>query len=206
MTGTIAHTPHTRHTPRSRRIVLQRGVRAGLALALPMPLLAGFSAPAADYPPSSEDMQGFAPADPPFPAPDVAFYDVAGASVTFAAFRGQALLVNFWATWCAPCIREMPGLERLSLARGGNDFQLLAMSQDRQGAAVAEPFLRDRLGLDHITLTLDPKVVLGRALGVTVLPSSFLIDRAGTVRGLLRGPAEWDSPGALELIDWLIRV
>lgn len=110
------------------------------------------------------------------------------------------LLVNFWATWCAPCIKEMPSLARLDRALKDEPFRLLAVSQDRGGKDVAEPFIRERLKLPDLQIFYDPKLKLGRSLGVRGLPSTYLIDARGHLVGGLTGPAEWDSEDALALI------
>lgn len=160
---------------------------------------------AADYPPTDGEMQGFVLADPRRPAADVPFLDGAGNVRHFTDFKGQVLLVNFWATWCAPCIREMPSLAALNKRLGGVDFQLLAVSQDRGGKKVAEPFVRGRLGLADLPIYYDPKAKLGRAMGVDRLPMTFLIDRRGRTVGAKAGYADWDTPEAERLIRHLLR-
>src|SRR3546814_2900874 len=82
------------------------------------------------------------------PSPSVPFQTLDGAATAFADFRGQVLLVNFWATWCVPCVQEMPALERLHLALADGGLAVLAISQDRGGEAVVDPFLA-RLDLQH---------------------------------------------------------
>src|SRR3546814_4858183 len=89
--------------------------------------------------------------DPPVPAPSVPFQTLDGAATAFADFRGQVLLVNFWATWCVPCVQEMPALERLHLALADGGLAVLAISQDRGGEAVVDPFLA-RLDLQHLPI------------------------------------------------------
>jgi len=125
--------------------------------------------------------------DPPVPAPPDAVTDLAGRPVRLADFAGRVVLVNFWATWCAPCIREMPALDRLQAALGD------------AGTAFAS-----ELGLKHLALYLDPTSTLARAFGLSGLPTSFLIDAAGRVVGGLQGEAEWDSPEAQALIRYYL--
>jgi thiol-disulfide isomerase/thioredoxin len=152
-------------------------------------------------PPPLEGMfkDNFTLLESPVPAPQTGFFDRSGAPVTLAAFRGQVVLLNFWATWCAPCIREMPALDRLQADLGDQGLTVLAVSQDRDGAKVVGPFL-DRLKLDNLAIYLDPAGKLGRDTGLRGLPTTLLIDRRGQLVGGLQGPAEWDSPEAALLI------
>ncbi len=151
---------------------------------------------AAPTAPAQPALGQFIAADAPRPAPDAAFTDLAGKRVTLADFRGRFVLVNLWATWCAPCIREMPALDRLAAAMGGADFSILLVSQDRGGAAKVDPFF-EKLGLTKLSTYLDPEGALGRAFGVRGLPTSVLIGRDGEELGRIEGAADWDG-AALE--------
>ena len=142
----------------------------------------------------------FTPIDPPRPAPDVAFEDGDGRRLTLADFRGRVVLLNFWATWCGPCVVEMPSLDRLQARLGGADFTVVALAQDRDGAAVVEPFY-ERLGLAGLGVYLDPRGQVARVFGVQGLPTTLVLDRQGRAVGALEGPAEWDSPEAVALIE-----
>ncbi len=170
---------------------------AGLAAAIALAATLGFGS-ADERPEPRGAVQHFTYTEPSRPVPEVAFVDQAGAAVSLSDFRGGVVLVNFWATWCAPCIREMPALDRLQAALGGDRFTVLLVSIDRDGAKVA-PFL-ERLGLTRLSTHLDPKRKLSRALAVAGLPTSILIDRTGREVGRVQGPAEWDTPEAHELI------
>jgi thiol-disulfide isomerase/thioredoxin len=141
--------------------------------------------------------------DPPVPAPSVGFAALEGDKVTLADFRGKVVLVNFWATWCAPCVREMPDLESLHLKFAEEGFAVLAVSEDRGAAPVVEPFLGE-LGLRHLPVFLDPKGSLARAFEVPGLPTSYLIDRRGRVVARLVGPAAWDSLEAEDFIRYYL--
>jgi thiol-disulfide isomerase/thioredoxin len=144
-------------------------------------------------------MQQFSFTDPPRPVPQKPFLAGDGSEVTLQDFKGHVLLVNFWATWCAPCVRELPSLDNLQRRLAGEGLLVLAVSQDRGGAKVAAPFLK-KLGVDHVGLFLDPKMTLGRAFGVRALPWTILIDRNGRMVGQLAGYAEWDSDEAVALV------
>ncbi|MCH8036380.1 MAG: TlpA family protein disulfide reductase [Proteobacteria bacterium] len=118
--------------------------------------------------------------------------------------KGRVVLLNFWATWCAPCIREMPSLDRLQAALEDRGLAVLAVSIDRGGTEVIRPFA-ERLGLERLGLYHDAKGALFRAFGVTGLPTTFLIDRRGRIVGAYPGPAEWDEPEARALIEHYLR-
>ena len=133
----------------------------------------------------------FVPASPPRPAPQVSFTDAAGASANLSDFAGKPVLLNLWATWCAPCRREMPSLERLQ-ARLGDKITVLAISEDIGGNKAVAPFIA-KFGLKAVKTYLDPKSTLTQAFNVDGLPTSFLIDRRGRVIGRVEGEAEWDS-------------
>ena len=119
--------------------------------------------------------------------------------------KGKLLLINFWATWCAPCILEMPSLVTLQKKRGGNDFTVLALSQDFQEWKAINPFL-EKYKLDGLPIYVDRKSTTGIKLKVIGLPTSVLISPAGKVLGYRKGVAEWDSPEALALIDYYRRL
>src|SRR5690348_5109749 len=112
----------------------------------------------------------FTPLDPPRPAPPLAFAERGGETRELADFRGHWLLVNLWATWCAPCVREMPSLDRLQ-ATLGERIRVLAISEDRKGTEVVEPFL-GKLDLTAMTIYLDPAAHAQQAFGVRGLPTS----------------------------------
>ena len=176
------------------------------ALALALALALAFAEPrlaaAADPAPPLRGAFGenFTLLHPPVPAPPEAFTDLAGNRVRLADLKGRVVLLNFWATWCAPCIREMPSLDRLQAGLGDRGLSVVAVSIDRAGAEVIRPFA-ERLGLAQLGLYHDPKGVLFRSFGVAGLPASFLIDRGGQIVGAYPGPAEWDDPEPRALIE-----
>jgi len=170
-----------------------------LLLALPGPgATAQADADAAGQAPFGE----FLPASRPWPAPPAVFTDADGKTLSLRDFAGKLVLVNLWATWCAPCRREMPSLERLQ-TRLGDKITILAISEDRGGSKAVAPFIA-KLGLKVVKTYLDPESAVGRAFKVDGLPTSFLIDRQGRVLGRVEGEAEWDSPKMLAIIDPLL--
>jgi thiol-disulfide isomerase/thioredoxin len=175
---------------------------AGLVLAL----LVLFNAPRAgsDDPPVFSGLMGqFTLIKPLRPAPEARFRDKFDAELSLARFRGKVVLVNFWATWCAPCVREMPTIDNLQAELGGDKFAVVAISTDRQGARIIQPFLA-RLGLKNLKIYVDSRRKLYTELGVRGLPTTFLIDHEGMVRGYLEGPAEWDSKESKALMRYYI--
>ena len=162
-------------------------------------LWSGNSAIASEPPSVSGWMEQFSFTEPTRPAPQTPFLAGDGAELTIGDFKGRVLLVNFWATWCAPCIRELPSLDDLQLRLGGQGLLVLAVSQDRGGAAVAAPFLK-KLGVNRLGLFLDSRMKLGRAFGVRALPWTIMIGRDGHIIGRLPGYAEWNSDEGVALI------
>ena len=131
--------------------------------------------------------------------PGSGFLNAAGEPVTLADFRGRVVLLNLWATWCAPCVQEMPELDRLQAEMGSDDFQVVAVSLDKAGLAEAGPFLND-LGLRNLDRYADPTTRLGPDLKVPGLPVTVLVDREGREIGRMTGLANWDSEDAKALI------
>jgi thiol-disulfide isomerase/thioredoxin len=139
----------------------------------------------------------------PKPVPPISFQDAGGRTLTLADFKGRVLLVNFWATWCQPCVREMPSLDRLQARLGGPDFTVLDLSLDRTGKAAVAPYFAENK-LSHLGIYLDPEGRAFHAWQGRGVPTSFLIGRDGRAHGVLVGPAEWDSAAAIRVIEQLM--
>lgn len=141
----------------------------------------------------------FTPPEELRPMPVLQFADAEGRDLSLADFRGKVVLLNVWATWCTPCRREMPTLDRLQAKLGGSDFEVLALSVDAQGIAAIEPFF-DEIGVKALRIYIDRTGKAAQALSIVGLPTTLLIDRMGRERGRMVGPAEWDSTETIELI------
>jgi len=135
----------------------------------------------------------------PEPLPEFAFLDGAGAERSLADWRGRVVLLNLWATWCAPCRKEMPALDRLQQALGSERFEVVALSVDRGGAEASRKFL-DQIDVKALGLYIDPTTKATSHLKAVGLPVTLLIDAEGREIGRLTGPAEWDSEDAKRLI------
>ena len=150
------------------------------------------------------DMADFEYAYPPRGAPVIAF-EHEGESISLADFRGKVVLVNFWATWCAPCLKELPSLDALEAQLGGRDFEVVAVAADPRGPEAARQFL-DRLNIANLKLYADPRLMLAPSIGgANVLPVSILYDARGNEVGRLIGEADWASPEAVRLVESAIR-
>ena len=178
-------------------------MRSGRAAFLALLLVLLAFAPIAAASPGPAPLGAFVPASPPWPAPQTSFADARGKTLSLADFAGRVVLVNFWATWCAPCREEMPSLERLQ-TRLGDKLAILAISQDSGGEKAVAPFVA-RYGITALRTYLDPTSAVGRAFKVDGLPTSFLIDRHGRVVGQVVGEAKWDAPKMLSIIEPLLR-
>src|SRR5712691_12625104 len=140
----------------------------------------------------------FIPATPPQPAPHADFTDVDGNPASLADFKGKPVVVNLWATWCQPCLKEMPSLDRLQSQLDGK-LAVAAVSEDRAGADRVGTFVA-ALGLQKLKIYLDPKSDVGHAFNVRGLPTSIVIDAKGRVVGRVEGAAEWDSAAMMAVL------
>lgn len=147
------------------------------------------------------EMRKLLVADLPRPASDVAYLDPEGRETTLAASNGRIRVVNFWATWCAPCRQEMPSLDRLEAIRGGTDFAVITIATGRNSPEGIADF-RETAGISLPT-ALDPKGALARDMNVPGLPVTVILDRDGTEIARLLGGAEWDGPDAAAVFDYL---
>jgi len=150
-------------------------------------------------PPISGTVANFTLTSPARPAPIDVFLDAQGHELSLHHFGGKIVLLNLWATWCAPCIKELPSLDRLQAALGGDRFQVVAVSVDRRGAEAVAPYFK-KLNISHLSVYVEPTNSLARSLGLQVLPSTIVIGPHGTMLGRLIGAAEWDAPEAQALL------
>ena len=131
-------------------------------------------------------------------APDTSFEDPDGEATSLAAFRGKPLLLNLWATWCAPCVKELPTLDALQ-AREGARLKVLTVSQDMEGRAKVEAFLA-KGKYRTLEAWLDPQMALMSELGVTTLPTTILYDAEGREVWRVAGDKDWAGAEAAALL------
>ncbi len=143
--------------------------------------------------------------DEPLARVEESFRDLYGNRVTLADYEGQVVLMNFWATWCAPCRHEMPAIDRLAGALAGPDFAVIPMSLDRAGVEAAQKFL-DEILVENLEVMHDRSGDVRRMSGVPGLPVTLILDREGREIARLIGAAEWDSAEARALIERLIEM
>ena len=156
----------------------------GLSVAMGLWVSAGTS--------RAEPPAGFVMHPNPLEIPEITFQAGSGRKLALDDFRDRIVLLNLWATWCAPCRAEMPTLDNLQAILGGASFEVLALSLDRGGVQDVERFYRD-LGLRHLAIYVDPTTRAQRELRVFGLPTTLLIGADGSELGRLIGPTDWDS-------------
>jgi len=174
-----------------RRLVL-----AGMAAAIGLPATAWAEIPKRL---ATGAMVRFKPARPPKPMPDLEFLDADDKSLRLANLTGKARLINLWATWCAPCVKEMPSLDRLQAALPRDRFVVLPISLDGPSKAKVAPFYKDR-ELTNLGIYYDKGRKAMSVLGVSLLPTSILVDPAGRELGRIEGDADWDTPEGIALM------
>lgn len=149
------------------------------------------------------EVAAFAVAPRPVPAPALAFKGPDGADATLDGLKALRL-VNLWATWCAPCKAEMPALDRLQGKLGGPDFSVVAINVDTRNLDAPPAWLKQN-GIRQLAYYADPAgrvlPALQKATGSLGLPTTLLVDGRGCTLGVMKGPAEWDSPDGVRLIE-----
>jgi thiol-disulfide isomerase/thioredoxin len=149
-------------------------------------------------------LAGFVVKATPETMPDISFQDGQGQKKSLNDFKGKTILLNLWATWCAPCREEMPSLDRLQKELGSDKFEVVALALDRAGVDAARKFLAG-IKVENLNLYVDPSARSGSAMRIVGMPTTILIDPEGREIGRLPGPAEWDSADAKRLIEAHLR-
>jgi len=136
-------------------------------------------------------------------APDFTLPDLDGKMVSLAGYKGNVVLLNIWATWCPPCVEEMPSMEKLHQELKDEAFEILAVSLDASGGKAVIPFMKKhKLSFPALT---DTEGALKSLYQTTGVPESFIIDKNGIIVEKIIGPRDWATPGAISSFRNLIR-
>ncbi|AUD58242.1 alkyl hydroperoxide reductase [Shewanella sp. Pdp11] len=138
-----------------------------------------------------------------FPIEPVTFNDVDGKTIDFSQFKGRIIMVNMWATWCPPCVRELPAIERLATKFKAEDFVLLPISIDAEGKQQVQPFLSS-LGMPNFNSYYDQPQSLGDVFPLDTIPATFILDQQGQLIAFVRSYVDWDDAKAVSLIQGFI--
>lgn len=139
----------------------------------------------------------------PKPVAAIKFEDAGGQSRSLDDFKGKVVVLNIWATWCVPCRREMPTLDRLQAALGGPDFEVVPVSIDRGGIDTIRKFYAD-IGVHNLAMYVDTSGQVLRQIGAMGLPTTLIVNREGEELDRIMGPAEWDSAAVLQFLRPII--
>ena len=149
------------------------------------------------------DMRMLVVHDDPIALPDRPFTDPDGNEFTLADYEGKVVLINFWATWCAPCREEMPDLEALQRDYGGDDFAVVPIATGRNSLPGIKSFFEE-IGVTNLPILLDPQGQLARRAGVLGLPVTIVMDREGNEVARLTGGAQWADEEARALVEGIL--
>jgi thiol-disulfide isomerase/thioredoxin len=141
--------------------------------------------------------------DEPLPAAQTAFESADGGEMRLSDFAGKHVVLNFWATWCAPCRKEMPTLAALQTALGGEEFEVVTVATGRNDPAGMASFMAE-IGVDNLPLHRDPQQRLAREMGVLGLPVTVILNPEGMEIARLQGEADWNSESAKAIVSALL--
>lgn len=149
------------------------------------------------------DMKKLVVHSQPKAVPETPFNGEDGTNMTLADYKGKITVVNFWATWCAPCRHEMPMLSDLQTELGSEDFEVVTIATGRNAPPAMKKFF-DEINVDNLPLHADPRMNLSRQMGVLGLPVTVIVDRSGQEIARLQGDADWSSDSAKSILKALI--
>ena len=157
--------------------------------------------------PHAQELQdlaaGLTPTNPPVAAPDIVFIAADGTQHHVSEFLGHGMVVNLWATWCVPCVAEMPSLAALSKTLAPDDIAVLPLSSDHGGAAAVQAFYQQH-GIAGLPVLLDPHGAAAHACNARGIPTSLVIDTKGRERARLEGSADWSTASAAKIVRKLV--
>nr|WP_244325711.1 TlpA disulfide reductase family protein [Shewanella aestuarii] len=136
----------------------------------------------------------------PFPIAQVDFSQLNDEKIDFEAFKGKVVVINMWATWCPPCVRELPALDRLANKINPEQYVLLPISIDVQGKEIVQPFL-DSIGLTAFESYFDPMQNLRAVFPLDTIPATFILNPQGELVAYVRSYVDWDSEDAIDFLS-----
>lgn len=184
------------------RIVRSSRISASIRVAAVAILVLGLAACESSAPPQGNPDTTTESPRVGFRAPNFRLNNLAGQEVSLASFAGKVVFINFWATWCGPCLSEMPSMEALYKDFRDLGFEILAVSSDFEGANIVQPYV-DRLGLTYPIL-LDPSFFVHEKYLVRSVPTSVIVDRDGVITHKIIGSRDWNAPVARDLLERLL--
>lgn len=157
------------------------------------------------------DMEKLVIHDEPRPRLETPFENAEGEELHISDFAGKVTLVNFWATWCPPCRKEMPSLDRLRGAMAGENFELIAISMDAASTEKIQAFF-DKVPqsggephkIEHLDIYREPTLRIGQEGRIPGLPVTLILDREGREIARLQGEADWDTPEARRMLEAIV--
>jgi thiol-disulfide isomerase/thioredoxin len=155
-------------------------------------------------PPLNGEMKKFQLAKNKTSIVEFGWVDSSENQIKLSDFRGKVVLLNLWASWCAPCIRELPSLDRLAKDLDPKQFAIIVLSVDRGKNSIkkADFILNKKLALKNLKFYKDPKKLVGKLLGIRALPTTFLFDAAGRSIGKIEAAVEWDEKDPTKFIKF----
>jgi len=139
----------------------------------------------------------------PYEMPTTGFLDVNGKPVSLDAYKGKIVLVNIWATWCPPCLAELPSIDALEAELGGADFAVVPVAMGRNPVVAIKKFYQ-KAGIKNLPILRDPRQKFARANGILGLPTTIILNTKGEEIARMIGDADWHSKEALTLIKALL--
>jgi len=174
------------------------GTLAGLAAAAVLGNSARADVSLGDLPDAAEGLGAVAPS----PAPNLKFFSAAGKALTLADFHGTGLVVNIWATWCGPCVAELPSFAAIAPRLAASKILVLPISIDEEGLKAVQPFYASHR-IANLPILLDPDGTVADTLGGPGIPITIVINPLGQIVARVDGAANWNTPATLARLHYL---
>lgn len=145
------------------------------------------------------ELRSYLPVSKKKSVPATEFFDRQGKVKSISDYRGRSVVLNFWATWCPPCVKEMPALDRMKQALAGQGIDVIAVNEDKKDFAYVAGYYQE-LGLQHLEIFMDRDSAFMRATKVSSLPTTLLINEQGDEVAAVLNEAQWDSPAIISFV------